>query len=56
MEYGAEQLMFISNHFDVNNTNKKLAQLFNELKIKCLLTHLIMHTMLINQIWKQNIK
>ena len=36
MEYSAEELMFNSDHFDVNNSNNKLAQLFNELKIECL--------------------
>ena len=48
-------LMFNSDHFDVNNTTTKLAQLFQELSIECLLTHLIIYIMLINQISKQNI-
>ena len=49
MYYSAEELMFNSDHFDVNNTNKKLAQLFNELMIEYLLTHLIIYIKLTNQ-------
>ena len=48
-------LKFNSDHFDVNNTTTKLAQLFDELNIEYLLTHLIIYIMLINQISKQNI-
>ena len=42
--------MFNSDHFDVNNTTTKLAQLFHELNIEYLSTHLILYIMLINQI------
>ena len=42
--------MFNSDHFDVNNTTTKLAQLFHELNIEYLSTHLIIYIMLINQI------
>ena len=48
-------LMFNSDNFDVNNTTTKLAQLFHELNIEYLLTHLIIYIMLINQISNQNI-
>ena len=48
-------LMFNSDHFDVNNTTTKLAQLFHELNTEYLLTHLTIYIMLINQISKQNI-
>ena len=55
MEYNVEQLMFNSYHFEKNNTNNKISTLFYKLIIEYLLTQLIIHTMLINQIRKQSI-
>ena len=48
-------LMLNSDHFDVNNTTTKLAQLFDGLNIEYLFTYLIIYIMLINQINKQSI-